>query len=145
MIDRELADADDTRRAGAGLGAALAPGDVVALIGDLGAGKTTFVQGVVAEATSPTFALIHEYGGGRIPIVHADLYRIERARELDDIGLDDRIRAGDAAVLIEWADRFPVVPPDHLRIELSHAGDRRRVRAAATGPRSAALLAAWAW
>jgi tRNA threonylcarbamoyladenosine biosynthesis protein TsaE len=112
----------------------------IALHGDLGAGKTTFVQGLAAGAgvtepvTSPTFALIHEYAGGRVPLVHADLYRIEDARELDEIGLDEHVRAGAAAVIVEWADRAPaLLPPGYLRVELSHDGEARRLRATATG------------
>lgn len=143
-----LADEAATRAAGAALGAVLAAGDAVALVGDLGAGKTTLVQGVALGAevtepvTSPTFTLIDEHAG-RIRLVHADLYRIEREPELDQIGLDDAFRSG-AAVLVEWADRFPVMPADHLRIELTLADeDARRLVARGTGGRGAALLAAW--
>ena len=145
----DLADEATTRAAGAALGAVLAPGDAIALVGDLGAGKTTFAQGVAAGAgvvdpvTSPTFALINELPG-RVPLVHADLYRIEDARELDELGLDEHLRAGAAAVLVEWADRFPVMPREHLRIELSHAADGRRLVARGDGGRGAALEAAWA-
>jgi tRNA threonylcarbamoyladenosine biosynthesis protein TsaE len=141
----DLADEAATRAAGAALGALLRAGDAVALVGDLGAGKTTFAQGVAAgagftgEVTSPTFTLVHEYAG-RVPLVHADLYRIERERELAELGLDD-VRG--ALLLVEWADRFQVVPADHLRIELAHAGDGRRLVAAGQGDRSRALLAAW--
>jgi len=144
-----LADEAATRAAGAALGGVLRAGDAVALVGDLGAGKTTFVQGVAAGAgvsapvTSPSFALIQEYPA-RVPLVHADLYRIDRARELDEIGLDEHVRAGAAAVLVEWADRFPVLPRDHLRIALTIAGDGRGLVADAGGPRAQALLAAWA-
>jgi tRNA threonylcarbamoyladenosine biosynthesis protein TsaE len=145
-----LAGEADTRAAGAALGAVLAAGDAVALVGDLGAGKTTLVQGIALGAgvppdepvTSPTFTLLDEHAG-RIRLVHADLYRIERERELDQIGLDDAFRTA-AAVLVEWADRFPVMPADHLRIELTLDGeDARRLVARGTGPRGAALVAAW--
>ena len=144
-VARALDDEAATRAAGAALGAVLAPGDAVGLIGDLGAGKTTFVQGVAAGAgyggdvTSPTFTLVHEYTGGRVPLVHADLYRIERARELPELGLDD-VRG---ALLVEWADRFAALPGDHLRIELFHDGERRRLVAEGTGPRGQALLEQW--
>ena len=140
----DLADEAATRAAGAALGAVLAAGDAVALVGDLGAGKTTFVQGVAAgagfagEVTSPTFTLVHEYAA-RVPVVHADLYRIEHERELRELGLDD-VRG---ALLVEWADRFAVLPPDHLRVELSHADAGRRLVAAGHGPRALALVAAW--
>jgi tRNA threonylcarbamoyladenosine biosynthesis protein TsaE len=144
-VNRGLADEAATRAAGAALGAALEPGDAIALIGDLGAGKTTFVQGVAAGAghaepvTSPTFTLVHEYAGGRVAITHADLYRIEHARELPELGLDE-VRG---VLIVEWADRFAVLPADHLRVELHHDGDHRRLIATALGPRSARLLALW--
>lgn len=144
-IERELADEAATRAAGAALGAVLGAGDAVALVGDLGAGKTTFVQGVAAGAgyagdvTSPTFTLVHEYVGGRVALTHADLYRIERARELPELGLEE-VRG---ALLVEWADRFDVLPRDHLRIELLHAGEARRLVAESRGPRSEAVALAW--
>src|SRR5688572_32370219 len=98
-VELVLAGEAETRAAGALLGAVLAAGDAVALVGDLGAGKTTLVQGIALGAgvppdepvTSPTFTLLDEHAG-RIRIVHADLYRIERERELDQIGLDDAFR-----------------------------------------------------
>jgi tRNA threonylcarbamoyladenosine biosynthesis protein TsaE len=150
-LEVELADAAATRAAGRALGEVLAPGDAVALVGDLGAGKTPFVQGVAAGAgvpaevpvTSPSFALVSELPGGRLPLVHADLYRLERARELDELGLDDQL-GGAAAVLVEWADRFAVLPRDQLRIELTVAGAGRRLRARGEGPAAAARAAAWA-
>jgi tRNA threonylcarbamoyladenosine biosynthesis protein TsaE len=98
-----------TRRLGRRLAGCLRPGDVVCLVGDLGAGKTTFVQGLAAglgvrdPATSPTFVLVHEYRG-RIPLFHLDLYRL--SGDLTEIGLDD-ILGGDAAVVVEWAERMP--------------------------------------
>jgi tRNA threonylcarbamoyladenosine biosynthesis protein TsaE len=144
-MKRVLADEAATRAAGAALGAVLAPGDAIGLCGDLGAGKTTFVQGlaaglgVVAPVVSPTFSLVNEVRGGRVLLVHADLYRIERARELDELGLDEALRGGVCAVVIEWADRFEVLPPDALWIELRHDGDARVLEA--RGP--AARIAAW--
>jgi tRNA threonylcarbamoyladenosine biosynthesis protein TsaE len=144
-VIRELADEAATRAAGAALGAVLTAGDAIALVGDLGAGKTTFVQGVAAGAgyagpvTSPTFTLVHEYAGGRVAIAHAYLYRIEHARELPELGLDEV--AG--ALIVEWADRFAVLPADHLRVELAHDGEHRRLVATALGPRSQRLLDRW--
>jgi tRNA threonylcarbamoyl adenosine modification protein YjeE len=144
-LELHLADEASTRAAGAALGAVLGDGDAIALVGDLGAGKTTFVQGVAAgagyagEVTSPTFTLVHQYAA-RVPLVHADLYRIERERELAELGLDD----ARGAVLVEWADRFAALPKDHLRVELSHDGDGRRLVAAGQGPRGDALAEAWA-
>jgi tRNA threonylcarbamoyladenosine biosynthesis protein TsaE len=144
-LTRELADEAATRAAGAALGAVLGAGDAIALVGDLGAGKTTFVQGLAAgagyagEVTSPTFTLVHEYLGGRVALTHADLYRIERERELPELGLEE-VRG---VLVVEWADRFGVMPRDHLRVELEHAGEARRLVAEGTGPRSEAVAAAW--
>jgi tRNA threonylcarbamoyladenosine biosynthesis protein TsaE len=144
----DLSDEASTRAVGALLGGVLAPGDAIALVGDLGAGKTTLTQGIAAGAgataavTSPTFALIQEYPG-RVPLVHADLYRLEQQRELDEIGLDEHVRAGAAAVLVEWADKFEVLTRDYLRITLTIEGEGRRLVADANGARASALLEAW--
>jgi len=132
-----------TRAAGAALAAALRGGDAVALIGELGAGKTTFVAGVVDalggdRVASPTFALVHEYRA-RLVVWHADLYRIDRAEELVELGLDELVGDPRGVVIVEWADRFAVLPADHLRIELRHAGDARELVATGTGPRGDAL------
>ncbi|MBA3453613.1 MAG: tRNA (adenosine(37)-N6)-threonylcarbamoyltransferase complex ATPase subunit type 1 TsaE [Deltaproteobacteria bacterium] len=139
-----LVDADATVRAGAALAAHLAGGDAVALIGDLGAGKTTLVSGLVAAlgggaAASPTFSLVNEYPSGRLRVWHVDLYRLERAAELPELGLDDVIGDPRGIVIVEWADKFEVMPPDHLRIELMHSGDTRELVATGTGPRGRAL------
>src|SRR5438094_844590 len=110
----------------------LPAGDVLALVGPLGAGKTTFVQGLARglgvppdrHVASPTFALVNEHPG-RVPLVHADLYRIEDARELLELGLSDAFDR--AAVAIEWLDRFPdAAPADRLEIAIAFApGDAR--------------------
>lgn len=147
---RALVDAAATDAAGRALGAVLAAGDVVALVGDLGAGKTTFARGVAAGAgvadelvASPTFALVHEYPG-RLTLLHLDLYRLERERELDDLGFDETIDRPGTAALVEWADRFAHrLPRDRLEVELVHDGDARVLTARALGPRAAARLAAW--
>src|SRR4051794_27204127 len=95
-------------------------GDVFALTGDLGAGKTQFVKGFVAgiqspaEVTSPTFVLVHEYGGGRLPVYHFDFYRIENREALLRLGFDDYV-FGDGVSLIEWADRYSDVIPAHAK------------------------------
>lgn len=140
----ELPDAAATAAAGARLAGALAGGDVIALVGELGAGKTTFVAGLVAAlggggAHSPTFSLVHEYTGGRLIVWHVDLYRVERAAELPELGLDEIIGDPRGVVIVEWADRFGVVPADHLRIELHHVGDGRAFAAIGTGPRGRVL------
>jgi len=134
------------------LGRALRAGDVIGLIGPLGAGKTTFVQGLARGAgvpperlvTSPTFALVNEHPG-RVALVHADLYRINDPAELDELGLSDTYDR--AAVAIEWLDRFPdAAPADRLEIaiEMDAGGGERHVALRASGPRSAELAAATA-
>ena len=144
-----LGDADATARAGAHLAAQLAGGDAIALVGELGAGKTTFVSGLAAAlgaggAHSPTFALVHEYRGGRLVVWHVDLYRIERAAELAELGLDEAIGNPRGVCIVEWADRWDVMPADHLRIELTHVPgeDERELVATGTGERGRALAQA---
>jgi tRNA threonylcarbamoyladenosine biosynthesis protein TsaE len=95
---------------------------VLSLIGDLGAGKTEFVKGLAlglgidAEVTSPTFTIIHEYKGGRRPLYHMDFYRLREERELDEIGIDEYLRAGGLCA-IEWGDKFPSrLPPDAIKV-----------------------------
>lgn len=91
-------------------------GDVFALVGGLGAGKTCWTRGFVAGAgsgtgvTSPTFGLLHEYGGGRFPLFHLDFYRLETAGELIALGWDELLEQG-GVVIAEWADRFPELLP----------------------------------
>lgn len=144
-----LADAEATARAGAALAKVVQGGDAIALVGDLGAGKTTFVTGLVAAigggtATSPTFSLVNEYPGGRLRVWHVDLYRLEREAELRELGLDDVIGDPRGIVVIEWADNFPVMPPDHVRLELGHTDDDGRTLAVrGTGPRGEAVASAF--
>jgi tRNA threonylcarbamoyladenosine biosynthesis protein TsaE len=143
------ATAEAMQALGERLGRALRVGDVVALVGPLGAGKTTFVQGVARGAgvpperhvASPTFALVNEHPG-RVPFVHADLYRVERLAELAELGLDDAFDR--AAVAIEWLDRFPdAAPADRLELTLTIEGDgARSVTAVGTGERGRALARA---
>jgi tRNA threonylcarbamoyladenosine biosynthesis protein TsaE len=95
-------------------------GSVLALKGELGSGKTLFVKGVVAglgssaDVTSPTFTIVHEYRGGRLPVYHFDLFRIENPQALARLGLDDYF-FGDGISVIEWADRFPEFVPEQAR------------------------------
>jgi tRNA threonylcarbamoyladenosine biosynthesis protein TsaE len=95
-------------------------GSVLALKGDLGSGKTLFVKGVVAglgssaDVTSPTFTIVHEYRGGRLPVYHFDLFRVENPQALARLGLDDYF-FGDGISVIEWADRFPEFVPEQAR------------------------------
>jgi len=143
----KLADPAATRGVGERLAGLVRGGDAIALVGELGAGKTTLVTGLVAglgggAAASPTFSLVNEYPGGRLVVWHVDLYRIERAAELPELGLDDVIGDPRGICVVEWADRFPVLPADHLRLALGHAGAGRTLAVAGTGPRGRELARA---
>ncbi len=143
-ISTLLDSSEATALAGARLAAAVQGGDAIALIGDLGAGKTTLVSGLVAAlgggaAASPTFSLVNEYRHGRLRVWHVDLYRLEREAEVPELGLDDVIGDARGIVIVEWADKFDVMPADHLRIELAHEGELRRLTATGTGPRGTPL------
>jgi tRNA threonylcarbamoyladenosine biosynthesis protein TsaE len=112
--------AEETFRAGEAAAGRVRAGDVLALVGDLGAGKTQWVKGLAAglgsnaTVTSPTFTLIHEYRGGRLPLYHVDCYRLGRAEELLGIGLDDYLD-GRGVLVMEWADKFPELLPAATR------------------------------
>lgn len=149
----ETHSAAETRQLGTVLGRLLQPGDFVALIGELGAGKTEFARGVASgcgvpsdEVASPTFALVHRYQG-RIPLVHADLYRLESEDDLYGTGYFELRDAGDAALLVEWADRIPsAVPPEALTLQLrlgASGDDERLLAASARGAAALRLLAGW--
>ncbi len=114
---------NDTARWGHALGQSLISGDVIALIGEVGAGKTTLTQsiakgiGIQEAVTSPTFTLIQNYSGP-IPMFHFDPYRLENPLEMEDLGLYDYLEA-DGIVVIEWADQIgELMPPDYLEIRL---------------------------
>jgi tRNA threonylcarbamoyladenosine biosynthesis protein TsaE len=106
--------AEETMAFGRTLTELLAPPKLVLLRGALGAGKTTLVKGIAAaleaaaeeDVTSPTFTLVHEYRGPRVVIYHIDLYRVDTARELETLGLDD-LRSDNSILLIEWGEKFP--------------------------------------
>jgi tRNA threonylcarbamoyladenosine biosynthesis protein TsaE len=141
-----------THMAGQLLADLLAPGDVIGLVGDLGAGKTLLVQGLAlglgvpadVRVTSPTFALVNEYGGGRLPVVHVDLYRLEAESELEHIGLDELLE-GEGISAVEWCERFAVLPEDHLHVTIDiESENTRRMHAQGTGSRGVAIAAAWA-
>jgi len=122
----------ETAAVGRDLAAQLQTGDVVLLFGDLGAGKTAFVRGLAeglgidpAEVSSPTFTIVQEYHGGRLPLLHVDLYRLE-PKEVDDLGLDEL--GEDAVVAIEWAERLPMPASHAVSVRISHApADAREV------------------
>ncbi len=112
--------AEDTIAVGREYGRNARKGDVFALSGDLGAGKTQFVKGFVAgltssaEVTSPTFVLVHEYEDGRLPAYHFDFFRLENTEAVLRLGFDDYV-FGEGVSLIEWADRYPDLLPSHAR------------------------------
>ena len=148
MWSRYAQTTTDTQALGRALGSVATPGAVIALRGGLGAGKTCFAQGVGAglqvadPILSPTFVLVAEYQG-RLPLLHADLYRLE-PDELPQIGLDEQIEGWPGVVLVEWAERAPgLLPDDQLIVSLEEEGDGRRIVAEANGPRHQTLLAAW--
>jgi tRNA threonylcarbamoyladenosine biosynthesis protein TsaE len=143
------ASADETRTLGEGVGALLDAGDVVVLIGEMGAGKTTFAQGLgaglgVAEpVTSPSFTIVQEYAG-RHPVAHVDVYRLNRVQELHDIGIDELVDSG-RVVIVEWGDVVErTLPPQRLVVELllGSTDDERAVVLDAHGPAWASRLAA---
>ena len=139
------ADADETRAAGARLGELLRPRDVVVLTGDLGAGKTTLVQGVARgvgateHVASPTFTLVREYVSGRVPLAHVDLYRLDRQQDVIDLALDE-LEDGERVLLVEWGDPVAeLIGAERLRIELTGedptgADDARRILLDTVGP-----------
>jgi tRNA threonylcarbamoyladenosine biosynthesis protein TsaE len=147
----KIATADAMLRAAKRLGALCEPGDVIGLVGELGAGKTVFVKGLAAglgieptHVASPTFTLINEYLGGRLGLHHVDLYRLERAEELVELGLEE-IVGGGGVCAIEWVDRFPgVAGADwlELRIDFGPKTDRI-VSAHPHGPRAQILARKW--
>ena len=122
---------NETVREGEKLGRTLGRDAVVALYGDLGAGKTAFIRGLAAglgismSVTSPTFTIVNEYPGV-IPLFHFDIYRLESEAELFDIGWDDYLdRAGICAV--EWSEKVPgVLSPDSISVKIENLGDDKR-------------------
>lgn len=130
-----LADAVATEAFGRSLAPLIRPGDVVALFGTLGAGKTTLARGLLGglghdgDVASPTFPIVQAYDPPdvRLPIWHVDLYRIEDPSELEELGLDDALT--DGALLIEWPERLPGLWPQTLRLMLAAEGEGRALTA----------------
>jgi len=127
---------EDTRAIARALGAVLVPGDVVALTGDLGAGKTVFCKGL-GEAlgippdrvVSPSFTIVTEHAG-RLPFRHVDVYRLSSVREAEEIGLEELLR-GDGVCVVEWAEKIGILlPNDRIQVTFlfsEEGGDRRRL------------------
>jgi len=154
-IELRTSSADQTRGVGAAIAGLLVPGDVVSLTGDLGAGKTTLVQGaagalgVSEPVTSPTFIIVREYAG-ELPVHHMDVYRLDRLQEVLDLGFEDLLDP-QGVLFVEWGSAIEgLLPNDHLELELTGEEDDRHVRVRGRG-RSwgarwdglAAALGAW--
>jgi tRNA threonylcarbamoyladenosine biosynthesis protein TsaE len=136
-----------TERLGERLGRAARPNDVFALAGELGTGKTVLARGVAiglgidpSDVYSPTFIILRENGGGRLPLFHIDLYRLEGV-DLANTGWEECLEAGGVTV-IEWPDRAgDLLPDDRLEVRIEHIADtKRRIVVASTGPRSTQLV-----
>jgi tRNA threonylcarbamoyladenosine biosynthesis protein TsaE len=158
-IELRTATADQTRAVGEALAPLFVARDAVALTGELGAGKTTLVQGIARglgvtdQVVSPTFTLVREYRGATLDLAHVDVYRLERVQDVMDLGLDE-LGDGEALLLVEWGDAVEaLLPPDHLTIELGTTPadpEERTIALTPTGPswdertaRLGAVLAPW--
>jgi tRNA threonylcarbamoyl adenosine modification protein YjeE len=133
----DLPDLDTTARLGTAIAAGLRAGNVVALWGDLGAGKTTLARailralGVTEDVPSPTFTIVQSYDTARFAVAHYDLYRLKSAREMRELGFDEALE--DGVALVEWPERAPeALPPDALHVRLAPALTGRTARL--TGP-----------
>jgi tRNA threonylcarbamoyladenosine biosynthesis protein TsaE len=131
-VKRVAHNLEETDALAAEVAAVAKPGDLIVLVGGLGAGKTRFVQGfaravgVDEMVTSPTFAIVHNYETGRVPVVHADLYRMVSEHEVLDLGIDEALADG-AIALIEWGDiASEVLSPDRLTITITDIDETSR-------------------
>ena len=141
LLELRARTAEDTREVGEAMSASLRARDAVVLTGELGAGKTTFVQGVARglgiedQVSSPTFTLVKEYRG-ILDIAHVDIYRLERVQDVVDLGLDE-LGDGEGVLLVEWGDAVEdLLPDERLRVELTTedlVSDVRRLRVSALG------------
>ena len=148
---RKTTSPEATKQLASTLAPYLRAGDVIVLSGDLGAGKTQFVQGVAAglgvraQVTSPTFNILLSYPEGTLPLHHFDLYRLDHADELEDIGFYETLDA-DGATFVEWGEKFPdELPYVYLEVVITvDAEGNRVVRTHAFGDRARRLLTVWA-
>lgn len=133
-LELRAATAEETRSIGGAISPLLSPGDAIALTGELGSGKTTFAQGLArglgfeGHVVSPTFTLVREYRPARLPVIHADVYRLERVQDVLDLELEQA--AEDGVLLVEWGDAVEVLLPEgHLVVELAidDPGDERTI------------------
>ncbi len=132
-VPLSIASEADMMALGESLAEGLEAGDVVGLVGDLGAGKTHLTAGILRglgesqAVTSPTFALVHEHHGGRLPVAHFDFYRMQDEQEALSIGWDEYLQGG-SVLLVEWADKFDgaLMPEDTLWLVLKHGGGNMR-------------------
>ncbi len=148
MITLTASNPSDTASIAAVLAEMAKPGDMFVLIGEMGAGKTFFAQrfgaalGVTEPITSPTFNLLHNYQGGRLPMHHADLYRLERTGELADLGIAELVEAGGVA-LVEWGDVVGDDIGDGLTITIEHVDGSDDVRHISIGWRGKQWETRW--
>ena len=122
---------EETEALGEKLAAMLQPGDVIAYYGDLGAGKTAFTRGLArglgidAPVTSPTYTIVNEYLQGRMPLFHFDMYRLETADDLFDIGWEDYLERGGVCA-VEWSENVEEALEDAIRVRICHMGEDTR-------------------
>jgi tRNA threonylcarbamoyladenosine biosynthesis protein TsaE len=148
VIEIETETADETREVGKALASMLQPRDTVVLTGDLGAGKTTLVQGigrglgVEDHVASPTFTLVREYSG-RLDIAHVDVYRLERVQDVLELALDELV-GPERVLLIEWGDAISdLLPEDRLRVELTTDRPDAETRRIVMTPRGRSWAVRW--
>ena len=148
QIELRTQTADDTRAVGEAMADLLRPRDAVILTGELGAGKTTLVQGVArglgveGSVVSPTFTLIREYRG-RLHVAHVDIYRLDRIQDVVDLALDE-LGEGEAVLLVEWGDAIEeLLPADHLTIEITSASPDGVARRVVLTPCGAPWVGRW--
>ncbi|ASS76615.1 tRNA (adenosine(37)-N6)-threonylcarbamoyltransferase complex ATPase subunit type 1 TsaE [Tumebacillus algifaecis] len=146
MLTYHTTTVEETQAVARALGAIVQPGDLLCLSGDLGAGKTTFTQGlarglgVEEPVSSPTFTIIKEYDEGRIPLYHMDIYRLGESAAEEELGFDDYFY-GEGVSVVEWAEWLQeVLPADRVQVVHNLTPTHREITFAATGPRSEARL-----